>query len=420
MTNPRLRILIVGMHFDPEVTGNAPYTTGLAVGLRRSGHDVRVITGYPHYPEWRVREGYTGFSRRETIRGVPVRRVRHLVPRKPTTITRLLAEVSFGVRAVFSRWGGPDVVLAVSPALFGTALVVARVRLVRRRVPVAVWVQDLYSLGVVETGTGGGRAARLVSSLESLVLRSADGVAVIHQRFSATASTALRVPRGRLAVIRNWSHLAQPSAIDRQEVRARYGWGVDETIVLHAGNMGMKQGLENVVAAASAADYRGEAVRFVLLGGGNQRARLEALASDVTRLDFLSALDDDEFSAVLRCADVLLVNEKEGVSEMSVPSKLTSYFSTGVPVVAATDVEGVTAGEIEASGGGIVVPAGQPTTLLEACLRIGRDAALSAELGRNGLRYQEEHLTESAAVSHYAEWLSGLAGRSGGGPATSA
>jgi colanic acid biosynthesis glycosyl transferase WcaI len=408
------------MHFDPEVTGNAPYTTGLASGLRRSGHEVRVITGYPHYPEWRVRQGYEGFSRRETIRGVPVSRVRHLVPPEPTPVTRLLAELSFGVRAVFSRWGRPDVVLAVSPALFGTALVVARARLVHRRVPVAVWVQDLYSLGVVETGTGGGRAARLVSSLESLVLRSADGVAVIHQRFAATASDSLRVPGEKLSVIRNWSHLTRPPAVDRRAVRARYGWGDDETIVLHAGNMGMKQGLENVVAAASVADDREEAVRFVLLGGGNQRARLEAMASGVTRLDFLSALDDDEFSAVLRCADVLLVNEKEGVSEMSVPSKLTSYFSTGVPVVAATDVEGVTAGEIEASGGGIVVPAGQPTTLLEACLRIGRNAVLSAELGRNGLRYREEHLTESAAVNHYAEWLSGLAGRSGGGPATSA
>ena len=38
-------------------------------------------------------------------------------------------------------------------------------------------------------------------------------------------------------------------------------------IALHAGNMGVKQGLENVVEAARQADATRSPVRFVLLGG---------------------------------------------------------------------------------------------------------------------------------------------------------
>ncbi|GEP28424.1 hypothetical protein E3O11_09715 [Cryobacterium levicorallinum] len=72
-----LKITIMGMHYTPELTGNAPYTTALAEGLVTIGHSARVITAHPHYPEWRIREGYGRFTSHENINGVPVTRLRH-------------------------------------------------------------------------------------------------------------------------------------------------------------------------------------------------------------------------------------------------------------------------------------------------------------------------------------------------------
>jgi colanic acid biosynthesis glycosyl transferase WcaI len=106
---------------------------------------------------------------------------------------------------------------------------------------------------------------------------------------------------------------------------------------------------------------------------------------------------------------VLLVNERPGVTEMAVPSKLTSYFSAGRPVLAATDAGSTTAEEITVSGGGVRVDAGAPGELLEAALRLGADKDHAQELGKSGLRYCMETLSEGTAIGQYDEWVRELA-----------
>ena len=51
---------------------------------------------------------------------------------------------------------------------------------------------------------------------------------------------------------------------------------------------------------------------------------------------------------------------------MAVPSKLTSYFSSGTAVVAATEAGSTTAAEVAAAGAGVRVQPGQPQLLLDA------------------------------------------------------
>lgn len=318
-------------------------------------------------------------------------------------------ELSFGARLIFARWNKPDVVLLVSPALFSCALALLRLRLQPKRPAVGIWVQDLYSRGILETGSGRGTLARAAVHLEAAILRSCDGVVAIHQRFQTYIVDHLGVPAKRVKVIRNWTHLPAAPTRGHAEMRARLGWNDDDIVVLHAGNMGKKQGLENVINAARLAQLRGSKVRFVLMGDGNQRKHLQALAAGVGHIDFTAPLPGDEFLHALAAADVLLVNELPDVKEMAVPSKLTSYFNAGVPVLAATDVESVTAMEITTSGGGLRVDPADPVSLLEAAELLGQDKIRAQMLAVNGLRFRNETLSEEAAVGHYDEFLSSLA-----------
>jgi glycosyltransferase involved in cell wall biosynthesis len=116
----------------------------------------------------------------------------------------------------------------------------------------------------------------------------------------------------------------------------------------------------------------------------------------------VNPLGDAEYRLALGAADVLLVNEKPGVSAMAVPSKLTSYFHAGRPVLAATDPDGITASEVAASGAGVVVPAGEPPTLLEAILTMIADPEAVARFGVNGLKYREAVLDERVALEQWA------------------
>ena len=275
------RVLIVGINYRPESAGIAPYTTGLAEHLVRSGLQVTVLAGMPSYPEWKV---YAGYERRlavrERVNGVTAYRLAHHVPARPTAAGRGLYELSFflhGLRGlVLPR---PDTVLGVVPALSGGAL--ARLFAARFGVPYGLLFQDLMGPAAAQSGTpGGGTVSRTTGALERWVVSEATGVAAISRGFFPYLR-ALGVPNGRLVHLPNWSHVPAPHG-DRGATRRELGWGSDEQIVLHAGNMGVKQALEQVIATARLATETSAATRFVFLGQGNQRARLEALAGGVS------------------------------------------------------------------------------------------------------------------------------------------
>jgi colanic acid biosynthesis glycosyl transferase WcaI len=409
MARRPIRVAILGINYAPEPTGVAPYTTGLARGLTERGHDVRVLTGYPHYPQWKGDKAGGGFRSEAPVDGVRVRRLSHSVPSQLSWTGRVLMEFTFGLQLLTSRWGRPDVVVLVTPPLVAAGMAAVRARLTWRRPSIGVVVHDLYSRGVTETAAASGFSARAVHMVESTVMRLADSVVVIHPGFTSDLVDDLGVDRRRIHEIRNWTHIGPPDSSASAAFRAARGWGPDEVVVLHAGNMGYKQGLENVVAAAELAGSGERRVRFVLLGDGNQRASLQAAGAGMPALEFLAPVCEEEFPAALGAADVLLVNERAGVAHMAAPSKLTSYFRSGKPVLAATHEAGVTAREIVASGAGVRVPADRPDLLLTEAIRLGTDHELAVRLGAAGRRYCAELLSETTALDSYETWVSDLA-----------
>ena len=404
-----VRVAILGINYAPEPTGIAPYTTRIATGLAERGHDVRVLTGFPHYPQWKRDEASSRFRSEEEMHGVLVRRLNHSVPRQLSWIGRAAMEVTFGLQLLTTRWGCPEVAICITPPLLAAAMSTVRARVSWRRPALGVLVHDLYSRGVTETGAASGLSARALRAVESVALRLADGVVVIHAGFTKDLTEDLGVDVRRVREIRNWTHVPSPDPSASAAFRDAHRWGSDEVVVLHAGNMGYKQGLENVVAAAELAARSGSRARFVLLGDGNQRARLEATGAGVRTLEFLHPVGEEEFPAALGAADVLLVNERPGVAHMAVPSKLTSYFRSGKPILAATDAAGFTAGELAASGAGVCVPADRPDLLLSEAIRLGSDGVVAAELGEAGRRYCDTLLSAEAALDRYERWIIDLA-----------
>lgn len=401
----RFRIAIVGLNYWPEPTGIAPYTTGAVRFLADAGHDVQVVCGYPHYPWWRVARGYTGLRRHERDGAARLIRLRHPVPRNPTGSGRIAAEAAFAAHALTALPVRPDVVIAVSPALLTVGTALSRGR--KGRTAVGIVVQDLYGRALAETGLMGGRAARAAAGLERELLTRADGIVAIHETFRSSM-VGMGVAPDRIRVIRNWTHTAAASAT-AAETRARLGWGEREIIVLHAGNIGAKQGLESVVAAARLAEDKALPLRFVLLGDGNRRAGLEELAAGCDRITFLDPLPDSGFADALGAADVLLLNERPEIAEMCVPSKLTSYFSSGRPVLAATNRHSAAAAEVTASGGGLCVEPGRPESVLDGVLDLVADPRRAARMGAAGRRYATDVLAESTARNAYLAWVDDLA-----------
>ncbi|MFJ6098196.1 glycosyltransferase family 4 protein [Williamsia muralis] len=402
-------VLIIGLNYAPEQTGIAPYTTGMAESLVRNGYTVEVITSYPHYPSWFVSPESKMLPSVSVSAGVRLRRIRHYVPRRPKLLNRSLMEFHFGFRAIASRWGAADTLVLVSPSLFASALGILRARLFHREKKITVWVQDIYSAGLTETGGAGSKIARVLGLLEAFAFRSADSVCVIHERFARTVEL-MGVPPCNVKVVRNWNHfkVVTDGTGQKAEARRRLGWDTQKTVVLHAGNMGVKQGLENVIEAARLVDSSDMDIEFVLLGDGNQREDLESEATGIESLRFVRPLPDGQFADALKASDILLVNEKAGVVEMAVPSKLTTYFAAGRPVLACTNSASTTADVVAESGGGVVVGAGSPEILVSAVRQLRDDPNKMADLASRGLDYCAGQLSASQSEANFVAVLEEL------------
>ena len=137
------KILIVGINYRPETSGIAPYTTDFAEHLVGAGHSITVITGFPHYPAWRLQHGETRWRAAEMRGGVRVLRRRHYVPRSQSAGRRAMYEGSFLVHGALSRPERPDAVFGVIPSLSGGLL--ARFFAARAGAPYGLIVQDLMA-----------------------------------------------------------------------------------------------------------------------------------------------------------------------------------------------------------------------------------------------------------------------------------
>jgi len=273
----------------------------------------------------------------------------------------------------------------------------------------AVWVQDIYTLGLVETKEGGSFSTSITKFVERFVLRAADRVIVIHPRFADYLSQELGVESDRITVIRNWTHLGPSPEMSRHDARAKLGWPIDGLLAVHTGNMGAKQGLDNIVAAARLADDHQSPIKFVLVGDGSERARLEKLAVGTERIEFVDPLNDSDYQCALAAADCLVVNELPGVATMAAPSKLTSYFDAARPILAATDPNGITAGEVKQASAGVVVSAGDPQALLAMALQLSEDKERAEEFGSAGRRYRLEVLDAHAAINAFERVIEEMA-----------
>src|SRR5436190_11857885 len=153
-----MKINVWGINYAPELTGIAPYNAALCEHLARQGHDVRMVTSFAYYPAWtKAQEDRGRWFRTDEIRGVPVHRCWHYVPRKANALKRIIHEGTF-VAASFLRQlvlPAPDAYVVISPPLLLGAAAWLLGKIKRR--PFLFHVQDLQpdaaaGLGMLRDG----------------------------------------------------------------------------------------------------------------------------------------------------------------------------------------------------------------------------------------------------------------------------
>ena len=193
--------------------------------------------------------------------------------------------------------------------------------------------------------------------------------------------------------------------------RAEHGLQ-DEFLVVHSGNMGVKQGLDVVLQAARRTQV--ERIAYLLIGAGADRARLEDLSRSMSlkNVRFLPVLPDEQFAAALAAADLVLVTQQKSVSDIVFPSKTVTYLAAGKPVLASVNRESRVAQTIVDAQAGRVVEAENGEALAAAIREASADPRMLERCSRSGHEYAHAKWHPQAVLHAYERELLAAANRS--------
>ena len=399
-----MRILIYSYNYYPEPIGIAPLMTELAEGLVKRGHQVRVVTAMPNYPERQIYEGYRGkWYVTEVKNGVQIQRSYVWIRPQPNLLDRVLLDASFVVTSFLPALMGwrPDVILSTSPSLpvcIPTALLGWL-----HNCPVVLNLQDILPDAAVHVGLLKNKLlTHLFRVLEKFAYRTASKITVIADGFVENL-LAKEVATPKIVQIPNWVdvNFIRPLSKENNAFRAAHNLN-GKFVALYSGNIALTQGLETVVKAASVLRHIPDIV-FVIVGEASclERLQVECLECGADNVLLLPFQPREDLPEMLAAADVGLVVQKKNVVSFNMPSKIQLLLASGRALVASVPHNGTAARAIRQSGGGVVVTPEDPHALAKTILNLYKHPQKVRTLGYHGRQYAVEQYNFEQALNQY-------------------
>ena len=390
----------------PDGGPSAPMFGMLCDHLARRGHHITVVAAVPHYPSGQVPAQYRrGFIQPSQEDGVQVIRVRVPSVNRGSLPHRLL---QFFVYQLGAAWVclklKYDIALVTNPALESWLPFFVLEKM--RRKPSVFCVWDLYPEVGIEIGIFHSPfVIRFVKNLEDFCLEQASLVQSLTTGFVPHLRDRVSNP-DKITVIAPWLDTGFVRPLPRKNSFSNEYGLASSFVVLYAGNIGLSQGLENVLAAAEMLKKQND-IQFVLVGDGAARANLEDARKKrrITNVRFIPFQPRASLPDVLATADISLIMLKAGISSGSLPSKSFSILASGRPVIASVDENSDTWKLVKRAKAGLCIPPENPQELVRAILSLKNAPNLQQRLGINGRLYVERYHSPKSASEQFEKLL---------------
>ncbi len=400
-----MKFVLYSLNHAPELTGIGKYNGELIEALSLMDVETHVITAPPYYPEWQRHLSYKNWwTKEQSSHNHFIYRCPLFVPKNVTTIKRIIHLFTFSIssslRLLTLLRLKPDVLFLVQPTLFCAPAALIYCKLTGAKA--IMHIQDfeldaMFGLGMV----GNSWLKRMVSFMESWLLKHFDTVSSISFSMLDNARTK-GVNEKKLLFFPNWAdtEFVIPD-ISGDNLRRKWGFTEEEKIVLYAGNIGKKQGLEIVLDAAKRLEMRTE-IKFVIIGSGAYSKTIQEMARKmgIRNIVFKSIQPWELVPQILAMADVHLIVQRRGAADAVLPSKLTNILSAGGHALVTADAD-TELGRISDEFPGIYLRV-EPENLKEFTAGLvhllEKDTRISNEVAR---KYAVENLKKDTVIERF-------------------
>lgn len=401
-----MKLLILSPNFYPEKTGIGVSATDSARLIRDLGHEPHVITSIPYYPEWEVPKAYsTKLVYKEIVEGMKVWRLLRYVPKQPSSIKRILHEISFGahviIRALLIK---SDVIICISPPLILGFFAVFIAGFKKK--PLWFYVQDIQPDAAIRLNMLQNKSLLFIlKAVEKFIYHFSEKVLVLCEEMKenivAKGVKADKIVVVPLAVDTEEFALTRDLPSSRSKFRQVNNLN-DRFIVLYSGNLGVKQEPRILVEAAKLLKENGE-IFFAIVGDG---AEQESVASKIreyalTNVSLFSLVEREDFADLLCAADILICTMKEEVGSFSVPSKIYAYLAAKRPIIVSAARGSAAANLLEKEDLGFVIKSGDAEAIAKQVLEIKNNLQLARRKALKGLAHVENHYSYGVLLAKF-------------------
>jgi glycosyltransferase involved in cell wall biosynthesis len=407
-----MKILYVQQHFATGKGEAGVRGYNLVKTLAARGHEVTVICGV----NWRDSSLQAAPGRWVQEKQVEDFRVVQLgvyYSNHQSFVARVWSFLLFGLASCWATVRRPaDVVFASSTPLT-VSLPALAARLLRRR-PYVLEVRDLWPDFPIEIGVIRNPIVKKALYFWEYVaykfawrlVALAPGTREAIQRKAARrADEIILIPNGS-----DTAHLRPLPGRPRRHIPLD-----DNALVFgYAGTHGPANGLDAVLDAAAIVQKRGLAdVKFVLIGDGRDKARLERRAQDegLRNVLFLGLFNKQSYNEALCELDVgmQVLKNVEGFHWGSSPNKFFDYLAVGRPVL--VNYPGWMAQLVAEHGCGLAVRPDDAEAFADGVEKLRNERARFAAIGSRGRALAEAQFSQQKILLDLAAFVEELAAR---------
>jgi colanic acid biosynthesis glycosyl transferase WcaI len=249
----------------------------------------------------------------------------------------------------------------------------------------------------------GARTRRFALSVERWLLSQFSRVSTISAAMLDKARDK-GIDESRLVLLPNWvdarAIFPQPAAASgagepADGYRSTLGIPADDVVVLYAGSLGAKQGIE-LLADAAQRLVAAAHIHFVFCGNGPSREPLMAACASLPRVHFMDLQPAERLNELLGMADIHVLPQRADAADLVMPSKLAGMLASGKAVIvtahAGTELSNVV------SGRGMVVAPGDADALADAIAQLAVSRPQREAMGAAARLFAETELDRNAIL----------------------
>jgi colanic acid biosynthesis glycosyl transferase WcaI len=403
-----MRILVVTQYFWPENFR----INDLVQALSERGHQITILTGEPNspsgkfFPEYLAdKAAFSNFGESPVIR-IPV------FARKNNRLSLFLNYLSFVISAsTVGVWKlrkrSFDIIFVYEPSPITVGIPASILRKIKKA-PLAFWVLDLWpqtlhAVGIVKSKiilNFIGKLVKFIYSQCDLILAQSRSFIMHISQYAPPSVPVEYFPNWAESVFDHFPLEPAP------EITKKPG----DFIVMFAGNIGEAQDFPAILKAAEFLKSH-KKIRWIVLGDGRMREWFEQEIQKrelQEQVELLGSFPVKRMPSFFMHADALLVTLKdEPIFAMTIPGKLQSYLTSGIPIIGMINGEGHAL--INDNEVGQCVASGSSSELASVVMEMAATPILKrSEMGARGKALYKNEFSRNILIEKIEEILSSL------------